>query len=69
MARLCASETARSTGGCLAGLELRWGSAPNRLYNVLRSAALPGGFVPVAEHVLSTPPENVFLDTTATSGT
>lgn len=51
------------------GVELRWGSAANRLYTVLRSAAVPGGFVPVAEHVLSTPPENVWMDPSATNST
>lgn len=39
----------------------------NHLYTVLRSAAVPGGFAPVAEHVLSTPPENVWVDPTATN--
>ena len=51
------------------GVELRWGSAPGRLYTILRSSALPGGFAPVAVHLLSTPPENVFVDTTATNAT
>lgn len=45
-----------------AGVELRWGSASSRLYTVLRSAAVPGGFVPVAEHIQPTPPENVWVD-------
>jgi hypothetical protein len=43
-------------------VELRWGSVANRLYTVLRSAAVPGGFVPVAEHLMATPPENVWHD-------
>jgi hypothetical protein len=43
-------------------VELRWGSVANRLYTVLRSAAVPGGFVPVAEHLMATPPENVWYD-------
>jgi hypothetical protein len=56
-----------AVGDAVGGVELRWGSAPNRLYTVLRSAAVPGGFVPVAAHVLSTPPENVWLDATMTN--
>ena len=41
-------------------VELRWGSAPNRLYPVLRSAATPAGFEPVAERLPATPRENVW---------
>ncbi|MBK9137542.1 MAG: hypothetical protein IPM17_02065 [Verrucomicrobia bacterium] len=48
-------------------VELRWGSTPGRLYTVLRSAALPGGFEPVAEHLSATPPENVWVDRGATN--
>jgi len=51
-----------AAGEGVGGVELRWGSVANRLYTVLRSAAVPGGFVPVVEHVLSTPPENVWVD-------
>ena len=50
-----------------AGIELRWGSVPNRLYTVLRSESVPADFVPIVEHVLSTPPENVWVDSTATN--
>lgn len=53
--------------GAEQGVELRWGSAPGRLYTVLRSAAVPGGFVPVVERVLAAPPENVWTDLTATN--
>jgi len=46
-------------------VRITWGSAPNKLYTLLRSTAVDTGWSPVAEHVLSTPPENVFLDQTA----
>ena len=49
------------------GIRLVWGSVPNKLYTLLRSTAVDTGWAPVAEHVLSTPPENVFVDLTATS--
>jgi len=49
-----------------AGIELRWGSAPGRLYSILRSATVTGGYVPVAEHIQPTPPENVWVDRDAT---
>ena len=52
------------------GVQIAWGSAANRLYSVLRCSALAangGAFTSLVEHVLSTPPQNVFLDTTATN--
>ena len=49
------------------GVELTWGSVAGRLYTILRSPALPGGFAPVATHVQSTPPQNIFLDSSATN--
>ncbi len=52
--------------GFAEGVRLTWGSVPNKLYTILRTADLNGGWIPVAEHVLSTPPETVFLDRTAT---
>ncbi len=58
-----------AAGEGVGGIELRWGSVADRLYTVLRSAAVPGGFVPVAEHVLSTPPENVWVDAEVTDST
>ena len=58
-----------AAGDGVGGVELRWGSVASRLYTVLRSAAVPGGFVPVAEHVLSTPPENVWVDAEVTDST
>jgi hypothetical protein len=51
------------------GVQITWGSAPNRLYSLQRAAAVSGGlgFTNIAEHILSTPPENVYLDATATN--
>ena len=49
------------------GVQVVWGSTPNRLYTVQRASALGLGFSNVAEHILSTPPQNTFLDTTATN--
>jgi hypothetical protein len=51
------------------GLQIAWGSAANRLYSVMRSSNVTNYFAPIAERILSTPPENTFLDTTATNGT
>jgi len=41
----------------------------NKLYSIQRAIALSGGlgFTNIAEHILSTPPENVYLDATATN--
>lgn len=47
-----------------------WGSASNRLYSVQRASALVAGgstFTNLAEHILSTPPQNLFFDGTATN--
>ena len=52
------------------GVQVAWGSASNRLYTVLRSSTLATNqpaFTNLAEHILSTPPENVFFDTTITN--
>lgn len=52
------------------GVQVAWGSTSNRLYSVLRSSVLSTNgtaFTNLAEHILSTPPENVFFDTTATN--
>ena len=51
------------------GVQIAWGSATNKLYSVQRASALGGGarFTDVAQHILSTPPENAYLDTTATN--
>jgi len=43
------------------------GLGPNKLYAVQRSSLVSGAYTNVAEHILSTPPENVFLDVTATN--
>ena len=50
------------------GVEIVWGSAANKLYTVQRAGGLwPGAFTNLAQNLLSTPPENVYLDTTATN--
>jgi hypothetical protein len=52
------------------GLQVAWGSTSNRLYTIQRAGHLihgGGSFTNLAEHLLSTPPQNVFLDTTATN--
>jgi hypothetical protein len=51
------------------GVQVVWGSATNKLYSVERGAALGAGgtFTNIAEHILSTPPENGYLDVTATN--
>lgn len=52
------------------GVQVAWGSSSNRLYSVLRCSALAANgaaFANLAEHLLSTPPQNVFVDTTATN--
>jgi hypothetical protein len=51
--------------GEMAHAEIAWGSTPNRLYTIQRSANVPGGFTNIVEHVLATPPENRHLDTSA----
>ena len=50
-----------------AGVQLTWGSVSGRLYTILRSTSLPGGFVPLTTHIQSTQPENIFLDSSATN--
>ena len=52
-------------GGELGGVLITWGSSPNRLYTILRAPDLTTGWTPTAEHILSTPPENSYLDTAA----
>ena len=51
------------------GVQIAWGSASNKLYSLQRAVALIGGlgFTAIAEHILSTPPENVCLDASATN--
>jgi hypothetical protein len=50
------------------GVWISWGSQSNRLYAVQHASDLTTGFTNLAEHILSTPPENFFLDATATNG-
>lgn len=51
------------------GVQIAWGSASNKLYSLHRAVVLSGGlgFTNIAQHILSTPPENVYLDATATN--
>ena len=51
------------------GGQIAWGSVTNKYYTVQRSPALGGtaAFVNIAEHLPSTPPENLYLDTSATN--
>jgi len=52
------------------GVQMTWGSSSNRLYSVQRASVLSAGggtFTNLAEHLLSTPPENTFFDLTATN--
>ena len=62
------SITGISLGGTN-GVQITWGSASNKLYSLQRAVALNGGLglTNIAEHILSTPPENVYLDVTATN--
>jgi hypothetical protein len=55
--------------GGTTGVQVAWGSASNKLYSLQRAIALSGGlgFTNIAEHILSTPPENAYLDATATN--
>ncbi len=61
--------TSVSAGGTN-GVLVVWGSAANKLYSVQRAPAVGSGagFTNLAEHILSTPPENGYWDTTATNG-
>lgn len=61
--------TSVSAGGTN-GLQIAWGSTTNKMYSVVRSpvlAANGAGFTNLTEHLLATPPQNVFLDTTVTN--
>jgi len=49
------------------GVRLGWGSTAGHLYAIERATAVGTSFVSVAQHLLATPPENVFLDTSATN--
>ena len=49
------------------GIQMVWGSSANLLYSIERSTDLRDGFVPVLQHGLATPPQNSFLDSTATN--
>jgi hypothetical protein len=49
------------------GVLVTWGSATNKLYSLQRTSSLLLPFGDIAQHILSTPPENAYLDTTATN--
>jgi hypothetical protein len=52
------------------GLSLSWSSAPNGLYALQYATNLSQGFVfQAATNLSATPPNNTFLDTTATNQT
>jgi hypothetical protein len=57
------------TVGGTNGVLVVWGSATNKLYSVQRASAVGNGavFTNLAQHLLSTPPQNSYLDTTATN--
>lgn len=50
------------------GVVVVWGSATNKLYSLQRTSSLLLPFADVAQHILSTPPENSYLDSSATNG-
>ena len=52
------------------GVAITWGSVTNKFYAVQRSSGLgsPPMFTSIAEHLLSTPPQNSYLDLSATNG-
>jgi len=43
---------------------IRWSSVAGRYYRILRSQNLLAGFVPIAQDVAATPPENRYTDAT-----
>lgn len=52
------------------GVQITWGSVSNKLYAIQRASGLVTGggtFTNLAEHILSTPPQNTFLDSAATN--
>ena len=55
------------TSGGTNGVAVAWGSATNRLYTLQRTASLVLPFADIGQHLLSTPPENTFLDASATN--
>lgn len=50
------------------GVVVAWGSATNKLYSLQRTTSLLLPFADVAQHILSTPPENSYVDATASNG-
>jgi hypothetical protein len=51
------------------GVLVTWGSATNKLYSLQRAGGVSGGvgFTNIAEHILSRPPENAYLDVAASN--
>ncbi len=56
-----------ASGGVATGIQITWGSVTDRLYTVQRSSNLRTGFTTVVEHILATPAQNTWLDTSATN--
>ena len=54
------------SAGPEAGIRISWKSSANRLYEVQRTSGLNAGFETVAGQIPATPPENVFVDDSAT---
>jgi len=57
------------TAGATSGVQITWGSATNKFYTVQRTPTLGRAavFANIAEHLLATPPENSYLDVSATN--
>lgn len=57
------------TNGVSSGIVIRWGSVSNRTYTVNRALDLrsPNAFTPLMQHIAATPPENSWVDSTATN--
>jgi hypothetical protein len=53
--------------GDTSGVRLAWGSAAGHQYAIERTTAVGTSFATLVQHLLATPPENVFLDTSATN--
>ena len=51
------------------GVLVTWGSATKKLYSLQRTSSLLLPFNDLTQHILSTPPENTYLDSSVTNGT
>ena len=54
-------------GSPRAGVSVMWGSVDGRSYSLLRTTGVTNGFAPLATNIVATPPQNLFLDTSATN--